>query len=219
MYRSVLRRLTQKKPLIERGAAEHTEMMKRLRSYKEDQVMDLLWEGLAKTPMPRVVALLLPATVLPQVGVVATLIASDYWSHNFQMALSAGGAVLAGSACAQGALLLGLEALQYHPLQRDKLWLLSGRMRVLLGLTQVVLGCVIAEGTRQEDWRGPFGSFVTQVLAFAFLLTSARHRVVPFWVAKWGVCQLVTSGILSLFMTNSLRHKEGSQPSNDTAHS
>lgn len=209
MYRGLLRRIAQKKPLAERGSAEHAEQMKRLRNYKDDQVMDLLWEGLAKTPMPRVVAFLLPVTVLPQLGVAAALIGCDYWSRSFEVALAAGGAVLAGSACAQGAAVLGLEALQYHPLQPDKLWLLSGRMRVFLGLSQLALGGVVVEATSRQDWRGPLASLVTQILGFAFLLTSARQRLVPFWVAKWGVCQLVASGILSLFMTNSLRHKTG----------
>ncbi len=209
MYRGLLRRLAQKKPLTERGSAEHSEQMKRLRDYKSDQVMDLLWEGLARTPMPRAVAFLLPVTVLPQLGVAAALIGCDYWSRNFEVALAAGGAILAGSACAQGAALLGLEVLRYHPLHHDKLWLLSGRMRVLLGLSQLALASVVVETTSQQDWRGPMAAFVTQVLSFAFLLTSARQRLAPYWVAKWGVCHLVASGILGLFMTNSLRHKTG----------
>jgi len=209
MYRGLLRRLAQKKPLAEKGSAEHVKQMNRVRSYKEDQVMDLLWEGLAKTPMPRVVAFLLPVTVLPQLGVATALIGCDYWSRSFEVALAAGGAVLAGSACAQGAMVLGLEAMQYHPLHTDKLWILSGRMRVFLGLSQLAVGCVVVEATRQQDWRGPFTGLITQILGFAFLLTSARQRLAPFWVAKWGVCQLVASGILSLFMTNCLRHRTG----------
>jgi hypothetical protein len=192
------------KPQLTKDSKKHVEQMKRIRNMEEDQEADHIWEKLADFSVPGIVKIFTAASLVPQVGVLGSLIWLDPTSTSFTLATYAGSGLLATSACSFGAILIGMEVMRYHPLQIPSFGF-TGAPRVWFGLLQMATGFVVVGAGMLGNWSGSVTYLVSSILGFTFILSSAKRRAFPYWVVHLGTIQLISTGVLSLFLMNSMK--------------